>query len=236
MDDNKKPESDSWVMTLLKKLEANSVLMTVLVVILISIGGIVEIVPLYTVQGQVITIDAVKPYRPLELEGRDIYIREGCYTCHSQAVRPFRDETERYGPYSKAGEYVYDRPFQFGSKRTGPDLHREGGANKDSWHYLHFRNPRDTSPGSIMPNYPWLYSTKLDTSSTVKKLEVLRSLGTPYDEDDISQALVKVERDAKRIAERISRDLGEEVEPDTEVIALIAYMQKLGKDIKWRDK
>lgn len=219
-----------------KKLESKSVIMAVFVAILVSIGGIVEIVPLYMVQEQVVKIDNVKPYRPLELEGRDIYIREGCYTCHSQAVRPFRDETERYGPYSKAGEYVYDRPFQWGSKRTGPDLHRQGGANKDSWHYLHFRNPRDTSPGSIMPNYPWLYETKLDTSLTVKKMEVLRKLGTPYTDKHIEKAHKQMARDAKRIAERISRDLGEEVDSETEVIALIAYMQKLGKDIKWRDK
>lgn len=219
-----------------KTLESKSMMMAVLVSLLVTIGGIVEIVPLYTVQEQVVAIEEVKPYRPLELEGRDIYIREGCYTCHSQAVRPFRDETERYGPYSKAGEYVYDRPFQFGSKRTGPDLQRQGGKNKDSWHYLHFRNPRDTSPGSIMPNYPWLYTTKLDTSHTVKKLEVLRQLGTPYDEEMMEKALERLDRDAKRIADRISRDLGEKVEPDTEVIALIAYMQKLGSDIKWREK
>lgn len=219
-----------------KKIEAKSAVMGVMVAILVTIGGLVEIVPLYTVQEQVVKIDTVKPYRALELEGRDIYIREGCYTCHSQAVRPFRDETERYGPYSKAGEYVYDRPFQWGSKRTGPDLHRQGGKNKDSWHYLHFRNPRDTSPGSIMPNYPWLYDAKLDTSLTNKKMMALAKLGTPYSEKDLNEEkmLQQMERDAKRIAERISRDLGEEVASDTEVIALIAYMQKLGKDIKWR--
>lgn len=218
-----------------KIIEKKSAVMAILVTVLVSIGGLVEIVPLFVVQEQVVKIDSVKPYRPLELEGRDIYIREGCYTCHSQAVRPFRDETERYGPYSKAGEYIYDRPFQFGSKRTGPDLQREGGANKDSWHYLHFRNPRDTSPGSIMPNYPWLYSNKLDKSLTVKKLQVLKKLGVPYDDEMIEKAIDRMDRDAKRMAERISRDLGEEVPSDTEVIALIAYMQKLGSDIKWRD-
>ncbi len=218
-----------------KIIEKKSAVMAILVTVLVSIGGLVEIVPLFVVQEQVVKIDNVKPYRPLELEGRDIYIREGCYTCHSQAVRPFRDETERYGPYSKAGEYIYDRPFQFGSKRTGPDLQREGGANKDSWHYLHFRNPRDTSPGSIMPNYPWLYSNKLDKSLTVKKLQVLKKLGVPYDDEMIEKAIDRMDRDAKRMAERISRDLGEEVPSDTEVIALIAYMQKLGSDIKWRD-
>jgi cytochrome c oxidase cbb3-type subunit I/II len=218
------------------KLEKKSVWMAVLVTILVTVGGLVEIVPLYTVDEAIVSIEDVKPYRPLELEGRDIYIREGCYTCHSQAVRPFRDETERYGPYSKAGEYVYDRPFQWGSKRTGPDLHRVGGKQKDSWHYLHFRNPRDTSPGSIMPNYTWLYTTKLDTSATVKKMEVLRQLGTPYEDEDLEKAERQMERDAKRLAERIARDLGEDVPHDTEVIALIAYMQKLGEDIKWRDK
>lgn len=220
-----------------KKLEAKSVTMAILVTILVTIGGIVEIVPLYTVDDQVIAIEDVDPYHPLELEGRDIYIREGCYTCHSQAVRPFRDETERYGPYSKAGEYVYDRPFQFGSKRTGPDLQREGGKQKDSWHYLHFRNPRDTSPGSIMPNYPWLYENKLDTSQTIKKMEVLRQLDpSTYDEKDMERAPRRIEILQKRIADSVSRDLGEEVPHDTEVIALIAYMQKLGADIKWRDK
>ena len=218
-----------------KIIEKKSAVMAILVTVLVSIGGLVEIVPLFVVQEQVVKIDNVKPYRPLELEGRDIYIREGCYTCHSQAVRPFRDETERYGPYSKAGEYIYDRPFQFGSKRTGPDLQRQGGANKDSWHYLHFRNPRDTSPGSIMPNYPWLYSNKLDKSLTVKKLQALKKLGVPYDDEMIEKAIDRMDRDAKRMAERISRDLGEEVPSDTEVIALIAYMQKLGSDIKWRD-
>ena len=221
-----------------KKLEAKSVPMAILVSILVTIGGLVEIVPLYTVDQQVVKIEDVEPYRPLELEGRDIYLPEGCYTCHSQAVRPFRDETERYGPYSKAGEYVYDRPFQFGSKRTGPDLQREGGANVDSWHYLHFKDPRVTSPGSIMPNYPWLYEAKLDRSATMKKLEVLKKLGTPYDEkyDDEEWVMKQMDRDSKRIAERIARDLKEDVPPDTEVIALIAYMQKLGADIKWRKK
>lgn len=219
-----------------KKLESKSGVMAVLVTILILIGGAVEIIPLYAVQGQVVVIEDVKPYRPLELEGRDIYIREGCYTCHSQAVRPFRDETERYGPYSKAGEYVYDRPFQWGSKRTGPDLHRVGGKYKDSWHYLHMRNPRDTSPGSIMPNYPWLLTTKLDTSNTLKKMAALRKLGTPYTDKDMEKAERQMARDAKRIAERITRDGVEGVDKDSEVIALIAYMQKLGKDIKWRKK
>lgn len=219
-----------------RDLEAKGMLMGILVAILISIGGIVEIVPLYAVQSAVPTIEEVKPYRALELEGRDIYVREGCYTCHSQAVRPFRDETERYGPYSKAGEYAYDRPFQFGSKRTGPDLHRVGGKYKDSWHYLHFNNPRDTSPGSIMPNYSWLLTNKLDTSQTVAKMKVLQKLGTPYTDEDFEKALRQLERDAKRIADRIAIDGVDGVDHQSEVIALIAYMQKLGKDIKWRDK
>ena len=219
-------------------LERRSILLTVAILLVVSVGGLVEIAPLFYLESTIEKVDGVRPYTPLELAGRDIYIREGCYTCHSQAVRPFRDETERYGPYSKAGEYVYDRPFQFGSKRTGPDLQREGGANVDSWHYLHFKDPRVTSPGSIMPNYPWLYDTKLDRSTTMKKLEVLKKLGTPYDDkyDDEEWVMKQMDRDSKRIAERIARDLKEDVPSDTEVIALIAYMQKLGSDIKWRKK
>lgn len=219
-----------------RELESKGLMMGLLVGILITIGGLVEIVPLFKVQQQIPIIEDVKPYRALELEGRDIYIREGCYNCHSQAVRPFRDETERYGPYSKAGEYVYDRPFQFGSKRTGPDLHRVGGKYKDSWHYLHFRNARDTSPGSIMPNYPWLLKNKLDTSQTVAKMKTLQKLGVPYEDKEFEKALAQLERDAKRIADRIGYDGVEGVDPDSEVIAVIAYLQKLGKDIKWRDK
>ncbi|CAN0247628.1 unnamed protein product, partial [Phaeothamnion confervicola] len=157
------------VKTLRNLEESHGLLMTVLVILVVLIGGIVEIVPLYFVRSSVPPIEGVVPYTPLELEGRDIYIREGCYLCHSQMVRPFRDETERYGPYSKAGEFVYDRPFQFGSKRNGPDLHRVGGKYPDSWHYMHMRNPRDTSPGSIMPNYPWLHEHTLDTTYTEKK-------------------------------------------------------------------
>ena len=217
-------------------LESKGLVMGILVTLVISIGGLVEIVPLYAVQSQVPTIAEVKPYNPLELEGRDIYIREGCYTCHSQAVRPFRDETERYGPYSKAGEYVYDRPFQWGSKRTGPDLHRQGGKYPDSWHYVHMRNPRDIVPESIMPNYPWLYTNKLDTSATKDKLRTLAKLGTPYDEEYIEKADRKIEIFRKRIARNIKRDGYEDVDEEAEIIALIAYLQKLGKDIKWREK
>lgn len=210
--------------------------MGILVTLVISIGGLVEIVPLYAVQAQVPTIEEVKPYNPLELEGRDIYIREGCYTCHSQAVRPFRDETERYGPYSKAGEYVYDRPFQWGSKRTGPDLQRQGGKYPDSWHYVHMRNPRDIVPESIMPNYPWLYTTKLDTSATQDKLRTLAKLGTPYDAEYIEKADRKIEIFRKRIARNIKRDGYDDVDEEAEIIALIAYLQKLGSDINWRNK
>ena len=203
----------------------------------ILIGGIVEIVPLYTVESSVPKIAEVKPYSPLELEGRDIYIREGCYTCHSQVVRPFRDETERYvGPYSKAGEYVYDRPFQWGSKRTGPDLFRVGGKYPDSWHYLHMQNPRNISPGSIMPNYPWLAKNKLDTSLTVTKMQTLKRLGTPYSEEEIQNAQALLMEQAQAITERLKADKVEQAEADQEMIALIAYLQKLGSDIGWRNK
>ena len=146
------------------------------------IGGLVEIVPMYLIKQNVPTIASVKPYTPLEVLGRDIYIREGCVGCHSQMVRPFRSETERYGEYSKAGEFVYDHPFLWGSKRTGPDLHRVGGKYPDAWHYNHMDDPRSTSPGSIMPRYPWLLTQKLDTTSLPARIKALRKVGVPYPE------------------------------------------------------
>lgn len=216
-------------------LETKGFLFGVLSFIVVSIGGLVEIVPLYMVDAQIPRIEEVKPYTPLELEGRDIYIREGCYTCHSQVVRPFRDETERYGPYSKAGEFVYDRPFQWGSKRTGPDLARLGGKYPDSWHYLHMQNPRDMAPESIMPNYPWLLTNPLDTSLTEAKLATLRKLGTPYSDEEIRNARPLLEAQASEIAERLkAADI--ETEADKEIIALIAYLQRLGTDIGWREQ
>ena len=217
-------------------LESKGVLMSVLVTIVILIGGLVEIVPLYFVRSSVPHIEGVKPYSPLELEGRDIYIREGCYTCHSQMVRPFRDETERYGPYSKAGEFVYDRPFQFGSKRNGPDLHRVGGKYPDSWHYLHMKDPRKITDGSVMPNYPWLLEHNLDTRYTKKKMEVLRTMGVPYKDIEIENAQDILRTQAKAIAERLKKNDIPEANPEKEIIALIAYLQKLGSDIQWREQ
>lgn len=215
-------------------IEKKTLLMAVLTVIAISIGGLVEIVPLYAVKASVPALEGVKPYTALELEGRDLYVREGCYTCHSQMVRPFRDETERYGPYSKAGEFVYDRPFQWGSKRTGPDLHRVGGKYPDSWHYIHMRNPRDTSPESIMPNYPWLLKDALDTRDTQAKMRAMRTLGAPYTDEEIANAPQDLQRQAERITVGLRAAGVSDATSDKEIIALIAYLQRLGTDIGWR--
>jgi cytochrome c oxidase cbb3-type subunit I/II len=209
----------------------------------VIIGGVVEFLPTALVKANVPTIASVHPYTPLELEGRDLYIREGCVGCHSQMVRPIRAETERYGDYSKAGEFVYDHPFLWGSKRTGPDLHRVGGKYPDSWHYLHMRTPSATSPGSIMPGYPWLYDDALDTSHVDGKIITLRRLGVPYPlgyeqpmlqeigTPLVSQARRDLEAQAARIAKGLS-DAGMATPPDREIVALIAYLQRLGTDIK----
>jgi len=199
--------------------------------VVILIGGIVEIVPTFLIKSNIPTIASVKPYTPLELHGRDLYIREACNSCHSQLIRPFRSETERYGEYSKAGEYVYDHPFLWGSKRTGPDLHRVGGKYPNLWHYLHMENPESMSPGSIMPKYPWLLTNNLDISTTHKKINVLRSIGVPYPEGYEEVA----NEDLVMQAEEIALDLQESgvpAEPYKEIIALIAYLQRLGTDIK----
>lgn len=225
-----------------KVIERKPVMMLVLSLILILIGGLVEIIPTFLVKSNVPTIAAVMPYTPLELEGRDIYIREGCYNCHSQMVRPLRFETARYGEYSKAGEFVYDHPFQWGSKRTGPDLHREGRGNKqnrpDSWHYLHMLEPTDISPGSIMPAYPYLIDDDLDLSYTENKITAMRTLGVPYREGYEDAALSDLDRQAERIARSVFADLDNKAGDDRimelkkkEIIALIAYLQRLGSDI-----
>jgi cytochrome c oxidase cbb3-type subunit I/II len=194
-------------------------------------GGVIEYMPTALIKSNVPTIASVHPYTPLEVEGRDLYIRDGCVGCHSQMVRPFRSETERYGEYSKAGEYVYDHPFLWGSKRTGPDLHRLGGKYPDSWHYMHMKDPRSTSPGSIMPAYPWLYTDKLDLSHTEGKVITLRKLGVPYPEGYETRAKADAEAQAAKIAEGLKKG-GFDVEADREIVALIAYMQRLGTDIK----
>ncbi|MEX2162898.1 MAG: cytochrome-c oxidase, cbb3-type subunit II [Sulfuricaulis sp.] len=197
------------------KVERNVGLLIVITVIVVAIGGVVEIVPLYFQKSTTEAVAGLKPYPPLQLEGRDIYIRESCMVCHSQMIRPFRAETERYGHYSVAGEFVYDRPFQWGSKRTGPDLHRVGGRYSDEWHRVHLINPRDVVPESIMPGYPWLARNKLDPALIRKKMQVLRTLGHPYTDEAIKNAPA-------------------ELEGKTEMDALIAYLQGLGTSIKQR--
>lgn len=216
------------------KLEGMPVLFSVLVLVAVSIGGAVQIIPLLAVKTNIPSIAAVKPYTPLEVEGRDIYIREGCYTCHSQMVRPFRDEVVRYGEYSKAGEFVYDHPFQFGSKRTGPDLHRVGKKYPDMWHYKHMLEPAVVTPGSIMPPYPWLYDYEVDTDLTQAKLRALRATGVPYRDDEIAGAVDALKAQARPIAEGLKQQgirAAEDLEKK-EIIALIAYLQRLGTDIK----
>lgn len=212
-------------------LEGKPIYFLVASLFVILIGGIVEFVPTFLVKSNIPTIASVKPYTPLELQGRDIYIREACNSCHSQLVRPFRSETERYGEYSKAGEYVYDHPFLWGSKRTGPDLHRQGGKYPNLWHYLHMENPRSMSPGSIMPPYPWLLENTLDISLTPNKINAMRTLGVPYPEGYENQANDDLMKQAETIALDLQKN-GIPAEPDKEIIALIAYLQRLGTDIK----
>ncbi|MEZ5320254.1 MAG: cytochrome-c oxidase, cbb3-type subunit I [Vicinamibacterales bacterium] len=216
-----------------RTLEARPTRFAVLTLVAVVIGGLVEYVPTALIRANVPTIASVQPYTPLEVEGRDLYIREGCLGCHSQMVRPMRAETERYGEYSKAGEFVYDHPFLWGSKRTGPDLHRVGGKYPDSWHFLHMRQPTATSPGSIMPAYPWLYDATLETSHTEGKIITLRRLGVPYPAGYEQQAVADLRAQADRIATGLTAS-GLETPPDREIVALIAYLQRLGTDIKAR--
>lgn len=196
-------------------IEKNIGLMIVLIILTISVGAIVQIVPLFFQHSTTEPVEGLEPYSPLELVGRDIYVREGCYVCHSQMIRPFRAEVERYGHYSLASEFVYDRPFQWGSKRTGPDLHRVGGRYSDEWHRVHLINPRDVVPESIMPGYPWLQTAELDDSDIQKKMKVLRTLGAPYTDEQIEKA-------------------SEKLEGKTEMDAIIAYLQDLGTSVKTR--
>ena len=216
-------------------LERKPVQFTVWALIAVFIGGAVEIIPIIAVKSNIPTIESVKPYTPLELEGRDIYIREGCYTCHSQMVRPFRSETERYGEYSKEGEFVYDHPFQWGSKRTGPDLARAGVRGgpmfkSASWHYNHFMDPASMSPGTIMPKYLWFAEQKLDVSDLERKIEVMQILGVPYPEGYASKALEDLIAQAEGISAEL-KEAGIDMDADKEMIAVIAYLHKLGKDI-----
>jgi cytochrome c oxidase cbb3-type subunit I/II len=213
-------------------LEGVPVTFTVLAAIAVLIGGLIEIIPMFLIKENVPTIASVKPYTPLEVLGRDIYIREGCVGCHSQMIRPFRSETERYGEYSKVGEFVYDHPFLWGSKRTGPDLHREGGKYPDAWHYNHLENPRATSPGSIMPNYVWLLNQKLDTTVIVDRMRALRKVGVPYSDDEISKASKSIAAQSQKVVANLAIGSITNAPADREVIAVIAYLQRLGTDIK----
>jgi len=212
-------------------LERKPMTMLVLSLIVVVIGGLIEMIPTFLVKSNIPTIASVKPYTPLELQGRDIYIREGCYNCHSQMIRPFRDEVARYGEYSKAGEFVYDHPFQWGSKRTGPDLAREGGKYPDSWHYNHMYDPRSMSPGSIMPQYTWLLDDELDTASTPAKIRAMQTLGVPYPAGYDKIANTDLRRQADSVAANLKKD--KIITPsNAEIIALIAYMQRIGRDIR----
>jgi len=214
-------------------IERRPVQMMIFSAIAILIGGIVEIFPMAMIESNVPKIASVKPYTPLELAGRDLYIREGCLGCHSQMVRPFRSETARYGEYSKSGEYIYDRPFLWGSKRTGPDIHRVGGKYPDTWHYNHMYDPLSMSPGSIMPAYPWLIRDKLNVEQIPKKIKVLRTLGTPYAKGYEKIALDDLEKQAAGIAQNLKKDgIKDEKLAQREIIAMIAYLQRLGTDIK----
>jgi len=196
-----------------EKIETSNFLMIVLILVAVAIGGLVEIVPLYFQRSTTQPVEGLKPYTALQLAGRDVYLREGCYNCHSQMIRPFRAETLRYGPFSKAGEFVYDHPFQWGSKRTGPDLHRVGGKYNDQWHRLHLTSPRSLVPESNMPAYPWLETTSLDPADMAPKLRALRRVGVPYSDDEIAKA-------------------GDEVKGKTELDAMVAYLQVLGTAVK----
>jgi cytochrome c oxidase cbb3-type subunit I/II len=226
-----KHEKEHWH----RWIERRPVQLMVVSLVVILIGGMIEMIPTFLVKSNVPTISSVKPYTPLELQGRDIYVREGCYTCHSQMIRPFRSETARYGEYSKAGEFVYDHPFQWGSKRTGPDLHRIGGKYPDSWHYNHMLDPTSMSPGSIMPSYPWLLDNDLDTTNTAAKIRAMMTMGVPYPAgfDKIANRDLSVQSDS--IAATLKRD-GIETLSNKEIVAVIAYLQRLGTDIKAKKK
>ena len=216
-------------------IEARPIQMLVFSLIAVAIGGILEIVPTFLIKSNVPTIAAVKPYTPLELHGRDIYIREGCYTCHSQMIRPFRDEVARYGEYSKAGEFVYDHPFQWGSKRTGPDLARIGGKYPDSWHYNHMLEPQSMSPGSVMPPYPWLLDDVIDTATTAARIRAMQTLGVPYPEGYDQIANQELTKQAEQIQKNLKADKIQ-TGSHKEIVALIAYMQRVGIDIKGEQK
>ncbi len=214
-----------------KWIERKPVQMLVASFVLVAIGGLLELIPTFLIKSNVPTIASVKPYTPLELQGRDLYISNGCYVCHSQMIRPFRDEVARYGEYSKAGEFVYDHPFQWGSKRTGPDLARIGNKYPDSWHYNHMLEPGSMSPGSVMPAYPWMLDAKIDTASTPAKIRAMQKLGVPYPEGYDRQANADLMKQAEQIKDRLAADKIK-TPANREIIAMIAYLQRMGTDIK----
>jgi cytochrome c oxidase cbb3-type subunit 2 len=226
-------------------LEKNSIILVIGILIVIAIGGLVEIVPLFYLKNTIEKIDGVRPYTPLELAGRDIYVREGCYLCHSQMIRPLRDEVERYGHYSLAVESMYDHPFQWGSKRTGPDLARVGGKYSDNWHRDHLRDPRSVVPGSVMPDYSWLADTDLDYAHIADNLKALALVGVPYTPDMIAHAAADVVTQAtadspeaadlaKRYPKAQARDFDGNPARVTEADALIAYLQMLGTQVDFK--
>ncbi|MCA9243213.1 MAG: cytochrome-c oxidase, cbb3-type subunit II, partial [Phycisphaerales bacterium] len=204
---------------------------TVYTLLAVVVASLFEIIPTFVIQSNVPTIASVKPYTPLELAGRDIYIAEGCYNCHSQMIRPILAETIRYGEYSKAGEFVYDHPFQWGSRRLGPDLARIGGYRGADWHILHFQDPRQASPGSIMPRYPWLLENKLDLASLPRKMRVMTQFGVPYSEEEVANCVAMAERQANEISALIKEATEITGMEDREVVALIAYLDRLGRDL-----
>ncbi len=225
--------------------ERRAFLLALLILVTVSIGGIVEIVPLFTIENTIERVKGVRPYSPLEQLGRDIYVREGCYVCHSQMIRPFRDEVERYGPYSLAAESMYDHPFQWGSKRTGPDLARVGGKYSNEWHVAHLVNPQSVVPESVMPPYPWLLERELDISDIRERLETLRIVGVPYTDEMIEKAVEDVkaqadpEADHEELLQRYPKAMVGDFDgqPDrlTEMDALIAYLQILGRMVDFTD-
>jgi cytochrome c oxidase cbb3-type subunit 2 len=226
-------------------IEKNVILMAVLTLITVSIGGMVQIIPLFTIESTIERVDGVRPYSPLEVMGRNIYVREGCYLCHSQQIRPFKDEVERYGPYSLAAESIYDHPFQWGSKRTGPDLARVGGKYSNDWHVAHLTSPRAVVPESIMPAYPALAEHKLEYGDIAEHLKALKLAGTPYSEEMIKNARVdlqaQVDPDAdptallKRYPRAVVGKFNSQADGITEMDALVAYLQMLGTLVRFSD-
>jgi cytochrome c oxidase cbb3-type subunit II len=226
-------------------IEKNVILMVVLTLITVSIGGLVQIIPLFTIESTIERVDGVRPYSPLEQMGRNIYVREGCYLCHSQQIRPFKDEVERYGPYSLAAESMYDKPFQWGSKRTGPDLARVGGRYSNDWHAAHLASPRAVVPESVMPAYPFLAQRKLEYADIAEHLKALRAVGTPYTDEMITNAradlLAQVNPDAdptallKRYPRAVVGKFNGQSEAITELDALIAYLQMMGTLVRFGD-